>query len=198
MSRDIEQLIRAEDWGGARTLIEEELAAEPQNHWLLTRLALTYYEQYDYQRALQISEQAYAQAPHCPLVLWDYAGALDMLQRHEDAIRIYRQLIRRGVESIAYDKRGEGIGRARGLIADCYYRLSACYRASGRERAALRAFIKHLDMRGPGCFSIYRLKDIGGEFKLARGTRPNSAVHRRQASPELVDTLGSQAVCAAA
>ena len=167
MVRDIEQFIKADDWTGARALIERELVADPDNHWLLTRLALTYYEQYDYRRALQISEQAFAQAPRCPLVLWDYAGALEMLQRHEEATRIYRQLIRRGVESIAYDKCGEGIGRARGLVADCYYRLSGCYEALGRERSALRAFTKHLDMRGPGCFSIYPLKDIGRESKVA-------------------------------
>jgi tetratricopeptide (TPR) repeat protein len=181
MSRDIEELIRTEDWAAARASIEHELVADPDNHWLLTRLALTYYEQYDYKRALQISAQALAQAPRCPLALWDYAGALDMLQRHEEATWIYRQLIRRGVESIAYDKCGEGIGRARGLVADCYYRLSGCYQALGRKRASLRAFTKHLDMRGPGCFSIDPLKDIGREFKVPRGSRPNSAVHRTRA-----------------
>jgi tetratricopeptide (TPR) repeat protein len=180
MSRDIEQLIRSEDWAGARAFIKRELATDPENHWLLTRLALTHYEQYDYQRALHISERALAIAPKCPLVLWDYAGALDMLERHEDAVRIYRQLIRRGVESVAYDQCGEGIGRARGLIADCYYRLSRCYRALGRQRAALQAFTNHLDMRAPGCFSIYPLKDVRREFAKVRGKGPNSAVDARK------------------
>jgi tetratricopeptide (TPR) repeat protein len=182
MSRQIEQLIHVEDWVAARAAIESQLIAEPNHHWLLTRLALTYYEQHQYQLALDISKRAFAVAPRCPLVLWDYAGVFDMLKRYDEAIRIYRQLIRRGVESIAYDECGEGIRWARGLVTDCHYRLSCCYRALGREAASLRAFTRHLDMRGPGCFSIYPLKDIGAEFKLVRGVRPNRRLHRTRAS----------------
>jgi tetratricopeptide (TPR) repeat protein len=86
MSTLIEKLIAAEDWDAARAEINRRLEDAPDSHWLITRLALTYYEQYDYSRALELSEMAMELAPDCPLDLWDYAGALDMLNRPKDAL----------------------------------------------------------------------------------------------------------------
>ena len=43
----IETLIEQEKWTDARQAIQEELKAAPDNHWLLTRLSTTYYEQGD-------------------------------------------------------------------------------------------------------------------------------------------------------
>jgi hypothetical protein len=42
MSKEIETLIEMEDWKGARQLIRVALRKEPDSHWLLTRLGLTY------------------------------------------------------------------------------------------------------------------------------------------------------------
>lgn len=88
MSREIEDAIKRDDWKGARQLVRAALRQQPDSHWLLARLALTYYEEFDYERALAFGQQAYELAPHCPLVLWDLAGTLDMLGRHRDAIAI--------------------------------------------------------------------------------------------------------------
>ena len=38
----------------------------------------------DYQEALRWVEKAREIAPDCPLVLWDYAGTLDMLGRERE------------------------------------------------------------------------------------------------------------------
>ncbi len=156
----IDQLIRADDWNGARRLILRELKSTPDNHWLLTRLSLTYYEQKNYRTALKYSEEAFALAPNCHLVLWDLAGALDALGELDKAIGIYLALIRRGPKRIANGPCGEGLGRARGLVADCYYRLALCYDKKGLRSMAQDAFEKHLDCRGPGCYSIYKLKEL--------------------------------------
>lgn len=173
MSRDIEERIQAQDWPGARRLIEARLTADADNHWLLTRLSLTYYEERDYQHALQVSKRALALAPNCPLVLWDYAGTLEMLGRYREGLSIFRRVIRRGVESIAHGECGEGVGWARGLIADCHYRTAGCYRKLKQEARSLREFEKHLDMRGPGCYSIYSLREVGKQFAHVRGARAN-------------------------
>jgi tetratricopeptide (TPR) repeat protein len=174
MSGDIEACIQAADWCGARRLIEARLTADADNHWLLTRLSLTYYEERDYQGALKVSERALALAPRCPLVLWDHAGTLDMLGRCREAISIFRRLIKRGVDSIAHGECSEGVGWARGLIADCHYRVAGCYRKLGQKARFLREFEKHLDMRGPGCYSIYSLDEVAEEFDHVRGARANS------------------------
>jgi len=83
-----------------------------------------------------------------------------MLGRHDDAIDAYRSLVRRGAKRIAKGPCGEGLARARGLVADCHFRIAESLESLGRRNAALAAFETHLDLRGPGCQSIYRLRDL--------------------------------------
>lgn len=146
-------------------MVRVALRRQPDSHWLLARLALTYYEEFDYERALTIGQQAYDLAPQCPLVLWDLAGTLNMLERHREAISIYHRLIRRGVEPVAYGDCGEGLAWARGLIADSWYRLARCERELGRRARAVHCYQQHLAMRGPGCRSIYPLRDVRKELR---------------------------------
>jgi tetratricopeptide (TPR) repeat protein len=165
MASKIERLIDAEEWSAARRAIRAELRSDPKNHWLLTRLGLTYYEEKDYRHALECERRALAEAPHCPLVLWDYAGSLQMLDQNQDALKIYRRLIRRGTEEIAFDDCGEGLAWARGLVADCHYRIAGCYRRLRRPIIAIKSLIAHLNLRGPGCRSIYPLPVVRKELK---------------------------------
>lgn len=156
----IERLIRDDKWLAARKAIRAALKADPKSHWLLTRLGLTYYETRRYAASLPYQERALALAPRCPLVLWDYAGTLQMLGRHREAIDVYRRLTRRGVRRIATGPCGEGLARAKGLVADCHYRIANSLRALGRIDEARSEFDAHLDMRGPGCQSIYALREL--------------------------------------
>ncbi len=176
MSKDIEKRIKAEDWRGARKLIESRLTVDPDNHWLLTRLSLTFYEERNYKHALNVSKRALALAPYCPLVHWDYGGALDMLGRHSEAVSVFQRLIKREVDGIAHGECGEGIGWARGIIADCHYRASECYRKMNQRVRSLQELEKHLDMRGPGCYSIYPLEEVQEQFSHLRGARANKRI----------------------
>ena len=151
---DIEALIRAERWAGARGLIKKRLKKEPTNHWLLARLGLTYYEQRQYDEALAYEEEALRIEPNCPLALWDYAGSLQMLGRHREALGVYERITQLGAKRIAVGQCGEGLAWANGLVADCYYRMMDSLDALGDEGGATAMLIKHLDLRGPGCHSI--------------------------------------------
>jgi hypothetical protein len=164
MSRAIERALARRDWKEARRLVRAALRRQPDSHWLLTRLSLTYYAELDYERALAIGQQAHAIAPRCPLVLWDLAGTLDMLGRHREAIAIFHRLIRRGVAPLASGECGEGVARARGLVTDCWYRLGRCHRKLDRRAQAVRCFRHHLAWRGPGCRSIYSMQQVRGEL----------------------------------
>lgn len=168
MSVEIEKAISAEEWERARALIEAGLREEPESHWLLARLSLTYYEQQRYADALTYVERALSLAPNCPLVLWDYAGTLEMLGRPAEALAVYERLVERGVEAVAYGECGEGRAWARGLIADCHYRRAGCLETLGRPDEALRELEAHLDLRGPGCRSIYTLASIKKKLKDQR------------------------------
>ena len=160
MSKAIETAIRSERWEKARRLIQAALKREPHSHWLMTRLSLTYYEQYKYRRSLSYCRKALKIAPRCPLVLWDYAGTLQMLEKHRAALKVYRQLLSRRIEEIAHGECGEGISRARGLMADCYYRQGFSFEALNQKRAASESYRKHLRMRGRGCQSIYKVREV--------------------------------------
>jgi len=156
----INKAILEEDWAGARALIERELELRPDSHWFWNRLALTYYEQFEYARALEFDQRAKALAPDCPLVLWGYAGSLQMLDRPKEAIEVYQEIIDRGIQALATDPCGEGYARACGLFVDSLYRSAQCWRALGdRERA--RALVEQsLAKRGVGCESIYTDSEI--------------------------------------
>jgi tetratricopeptide (TPR) repeat protein len=169
---DVEDLIRAERWAGARGLIKKRLKKDPGNHWLLARLGLTYYEQRRYEAALACEEEALRIEPNCPLALWDYAGSLQMLGRHVDALAVYDRITRRGIDDIAVGQCGEGRAWAKGLVADCYYRMMDSFDALGDRATATEMLEKHLDMRGPGCHSIYPLDG------LSRQGRPLSQARR--------------------
>ena len=58
MSNAIEERIAANDWSGARRLIRAALRREPDSHWLLARIGLTYYEERRYAHALRRSDRA--------------------------------------------------------------------------------------------------------------------------------------------
>jgi tetratricopeptide (TPR) repeat protein len=156
----IEKAIAEGDWPGARVLIERELAQRPDGHWLLSRLALTYYEQFDYARALEIESQARTLAPDCPLVLWGYAGTLEMLHRPQEALAIYEEIVARGINALAADPCGEGYARACGLFVDSLYRSAKCWRTLG-DRARARTLIEECSAkRTAGCHSIYSDNEI--------------------------------------
>jgi tetratricopeptide (TPR) repeat protein len=159
-ARQIEDAIRRDDWEKARLLIRRWLRREPNDHWLLTRLGLTYYEQKQYKRALHYELKALQIEPYCPLVVWGYAGTLDMLGRKKEALSVYRWLISWDEQRVAYGQCGEGIQAARSLIADCFYRIGAILEEQGQRKRAIAAFREHLSSRTRGTRSIYPLSKV--------------------------------------
>ena len=163
-TKAIENAIEADDFAKARRLLRESLRASPEHHWLLTRLALTYYEEQKYKKALEYSQKAILSNPTCPLVLWDYAGALDMLGRTDDAIQAWSNLVSRGVEAIAFDECCEGLVWACSLVNDCRYRIGLAYQDKGDTLCAVRWIEDHIEHRRPGVPSIYHLSKVRNEL----------------------------------
>src|ERR1039457_6456673 len=120
----IEKTLQSEDWVGARKLITVGLQRDPKDHWLLSRLGLTFYEQRKYKQALYWESKALQEAPYCPLAIWGYAGTLEMLGRQRESVALYRWLLSWGEKELAYGECGEGIRMARSLMADCHYRIA--------------------------------------------------------------------------
>src|SRR3954454_12105531 len=164
-AKAIEQAIAREQWLRARRLIRVALSRKRDDHWLLSRLALTYYEQRQYRRALNYELKALQIEPYCPLAIWAYAGELHMLERRKEALAIYRWLISWGEDELAFGPCGEGIQRARSLIADCFYRIARIQERMGQRKRALKSYKEHLSRRKRGTRSIYPLKVVKASIK---------------------------------
>ncbi len=172
--RKIDRAMDGEEWDAARCLILEELKGTRDDHWLITRLATTYYEQKDYAAALEWSEKAVRLAPECPLVLWDYAGALDMTGREEEAIRVWRRLIERGAERIASEECGEGLRWAESLVNDSRYRAALSSFDLGKDAEGFRFLREHLAHRKPGLPSLYSLREVRAKEREMLGRKKAS------------------------
>jgi tetratricopeptide (TPR) repeat protein len=160
----IEQAFEADDWIAARKLIRAELKRDPKDHWLLGRLALTYYEQRNYIQALYWEVLALQEAPYCPLLIWHYACTLAMLDENDKALLLYRWLPSWGEDRLAYGECGEGIRWARALIADCHYRIACIWHEKRQWKRSVAEFEKYLDLRKKGYGSIYSLREIKGQY----------------------------------
>jgi tetratricopeptide (TPR) repeat protein len=166
--KKIETAIGADNWIAARKLIRAGLRHDRKDHWLLGRVALTYYEQRKYRQALYWNVMALQEAPHCPLLIWEYAGTLTMLDRNDKALLLYRWLLSWGEEQLAYGECGEGIRRARALIADCHFRIACIWDEKRQWKRAAAEFEKYLTMRRTGYGSIYSLRQVKAEYAEVR------------------------------
>src|SRR5437868_275163 len=127
LSQRINEYFNRQSWREARQLLFRAIKRHPDDHWLLSRLSTTYYEERDYLKALETSRRAAKLDSTCPLVLWDLAGALDAVGDKEQAIKIYEKLISRRIDGVANDECGEGEEWAASLLADCKARTALCY-----------------------------------------------------------------------
>ncbi len=174
-SQIISQLFKKEKWTDARKFILELLKKDPDSHWLLAQLSETYYEDRSYEKALEYIIQAKKIAPRCPLVLWDYAGTLDMLERNEESLRVYKSLIRRGIYHIAYGECGEGIRAARRMINDCRYRLGLLYADIGKFKLTSKYIKEYIASRSLKSPSTYNLNEVKKQLALiVKGKNPRS------------------------
>jgi tetratricopeptide (TPR) repeat protein len=146
-------------WKDARRLMKEELKQKPRSHWLWTNLAMTYYEEKKYTRALELNEKAMQLAPNCPLVLWHYACTLDMAGGIDEAIFIWKKILNKGINRIAWGVCGEGVRWSRTVINDCRFRLSLAFQKKGNTALASRYMRKHIANRRPGIPSLYSMKE---------------------------------------
>lgn len=161
---EIEQLIEKKHWKRARAAVQEALVFSPTDHWLWMSLGLTYYEEKQYEKALECSKHALELQPDCPLALWHYAGALFMNGQESAALAIWNMLLNKDLEAIADDDCGEGMDWALQLLNDVHYRMGRYYQWAGQTESARASFEKYLHNRGHGVTSIYDEKQVKSQL----------------------------------
>ena len=149
--------------------LRAELRRDPSDHWLMTRLSATLYEARKYKDAAIYAKRALLIQPTCPLVKWDLAGALDMLGKERQAIRLWSGLVRRGAARIAKGTCGEGLSWSRALVVDCYYRLALAHYDVGERKKAWRDLATFVRLRRRwrgGLFRIGEARDVARRWRL--------------------------------
>ena len=136
-----------EEWRSAFQLYMRLVDTDDGDHWLMARVSSCYYEQRDYQRAVEWARRAVAERGSCPLAQWHLANALDGVGCSEDAADAFRALIDRGWRRIAEGRCGEGEAWAKALVNDCRLRLAQIAASQGGHRDAVRWGRLHLRLR---------------------------------------------------
>ena len=162
--RRVEDLLEKEAYTEARPVIRRALRADPEDHWLWSCLATTYYEKGNYRRSLEYEAKAVELAPRCPAALTGYADRLYLLGRVGEAMAVYRRILNRGVESLARGPCGEGRRSALALMNHCRYRIALCYRDGGEYRPAIQWLKKHLAHRARGIPCVFPIREVRSQL----------------------------------
>ena len=160
MLKEYYYLYDMEEWKQARTILLRLLKIEPNNHWILTSISSTLYEERKYKQALKYSQKAYLLDEKCNLVLYDYANVLDMLGLELDAIKLWKSILNKGLFNIAKGHHGEGILKAKIMMNNCRFRIGSSYLDIGDKKNAKKYLILHLKNRNRGLPSIITKKEV--------------------------------------
>jgi len=154
------QLWKTDKWREIRRYLVKCFKDKSDDHWVLLHIAETYYQENQFEKALDYAERAFDLSPHCPLATWEYAEILDRIGRHEEAALLYQKLIRKGVKRIAYGSCGEGIGWARIIINDSYYALGVIHAGKGEFHLAEKYIKKYIFNRKNKYESHFNLREV--------------------------------------
>ena len=159
VNNKIAALLQKSEWAQARALLERERDKEPDNHWVLTQLGVTYYEQGRYDDALELFAESLPIVPDCPLTLWNIAGTLDALGRHAEAVPVYVWLLQSN-KSPAEDPCWESKEWTETLKTDCLYRLGVCSQMLGKTQQAQQCFHQYANLLLSGIHGSYPIEDV--------------------------------------
>jgi tetratricopeptide (TPR) repeat protein len=156
----IERLLNAEKWPQAQALLHRALIHAPTDHYWWMMLSETYYEQFEYETALECSKRAVELAPQCPLALWHYAGCLSMTGQERAALAVWALLLNRDLDEVAHGECGEGMKWAMQLLNDVHYRMGFIHYFLSEDAQARISFEKYLYNRSRGVGSIYDAEEV--------------------------------------
>ena len=74
LNKRINSLFQQNAWKEARKLLEIEHEKDSEDHWVVTQLGVTFYEEKKYRDALQLFRKSLEIVNDCPLTRWNLAG----------------------------------------------------------------------------------------------------------------------------
>lgn len=143
-----------ENWVSAKNILLDLLKNGKKGFWIYSCISACYYEMKDYKHALKFSKLAYKTNPNSPLVLWDYAGVLIMLNKEIEGIKLYEKILYKSAFQIGKTETTEGIKWANSLLNDCRFKIGLAYFRIGKDANAKKYFLEHLKYRKKGLPSL--------------------------------------------
>jgi tetratricopeptide (TPR) repeat protein len=177
LSVKINGLFQRCEWEKARKLLQEAREKDPTDHWLLTQLGVTLYEEGKYQEALPLFQESWKIVKDCPLTLWNLAGTLDALGKHANAMRIYTWLLK-VKKSPQDDPCWESAKWTDALKADCAYRIGLCFQHLGQMQKAEHCYRQYINLLLSGINGSYAIEDVMGQIRGLPGAK-NGKVQTR-------------------
>lgn len=159
LMNEFHSLYNEEKWKKAKKVLMVLLNEESDNFFLWTSLSSVTYELRDYKKALEYSKKAYKLYPESPLVLWDYAAILYVLNKDKKARKKWEQIIEYGEEKVAEITK-EGLRWAKRIVNDSRFRLGQSHFYDGNDSKSQRYFDEHLKYRKKGISSLYKKKRV--------------------------------------
>jgi len=118
ISQQINNFFAEENYLAAIELLRTKLSEYPDDHWLLAQLSICFYEQKEYQTALEFSQKAVTLKPQCPLALNYHATILFANKQNSEALKVWQNLLETAHDQLAYGECGEGSKFAQSLQND--------------------------------------------------------------------------------
>ena len=166
----IKDLLRREKGLEARQLLERERETDPKNHWLITQLGVTFYEQGEYENALQFFLASLEIVADCPLTLWNLAGTFDALGKYASAMSIYTWLLQTNKspeDDPCWESRAP---RTQALKTDCVYRIGVCFQHLGKKQKAENCYHQYLNILSIGIEASYSIDDVKRQLQGLHST----------------------------
>jgi tetratricopeptide (TPR) repeat protein len=161
------------NWVELKTFLQTWLEEEPDDHWIVLQIAETNYQLKNNAEALKYAEKAFNLAPVCPLAIWEYAETLVINGKNDAAARLYKILIRKGVNRIAFGECGEGIRTAKGMVNDSIYVLGLIYAKKGEFKLAEKYVRRYISNRNKKYVSRFNLREVKKDLgKILQGIAP--------------------------
>lgn len=192
LSDKINDLFQRGEWEKARRLLENEREGDSDNHWVLTQLGVTFYEQKRYKDALQLFKASCAIVADCPLTLWNLAGTLDLLGKHRDAIKIYTWLLQTKL-SPEEDPCWESKEWTDALKTDTLFRLGSCLQSLGKKRKAEDFYRQYLNLLLIGGDGTYSAEEVTSRIRsLHEGKNAPAAGALQKAVKSAIQLSGNK------